>query len=685
MFRQIGSDFVRRVRTAVLPVALAVAVSGASGDGLDCFARSLLASIDTASQNRGIEIIGPLAYVATGGSHFEIYDLSRPTQPELISSVPMPGGARAVAVDSGLAYVTQEGFGLRIVDVTDPYAPTLVAGLALPDSFFNINLDGELLLLTSVEGVTIVNIADPQNPVNLITWGVFGEDTFYAADLENGILCAGGIGWVGGTNLFIAAVDTEPFSIQFLTSIESDSIIHDIAMVGDLAYAIGYSLTVFDLSDPTSPVMIANIPTNDSAYDMDIVGDRIYVAADRAGLLVYDISDPRNPVPLSEYELFGQAIGVGSNGEIAVVADFLTGLHIMDVTVPKTSPLVNTLWLEEGSDTPFIEDNLLITGGTFRDMELVDITDPLSPVSQSVVPVDDTIYGVDRVGDLLFVAANEQYLRIYDIADPAAPILLSVLETPDRAIGIQVRDGFAYLGCDYAGLIVADVRDTANPKIVSSNKEPERAFRVLLKDEHVIVSSGNTLSFFDITDPANPMLVSTYTTGQYISFIQLRNDLLYLARDYITSAIEVIDISTIAKPELITIVPIGTRPYGMTILGDRLYFSEHSSVHVFDIANPTEPRFMLEYFGRVRFYGGFAVGNGYGFGVGTRSLYTIELGNCDCPADMSAPFGTLDFYDLQVFLSRFSEGDPGADLNLDGLLDINDVLAFLDGYAAGCG
>jgi hypothetical protein len=108
-------------------------------------------------------------------------------------------------------------------------------------------------------------------------------------------------------------------------------------------------------------------------------------------------------------------------------------------------------------------------------------------------------------------------------------------------------------------------------------------------------------------------------------------------------------------------------------------------VHVYDIANPTEPRYMFEYFGTARFYGGFAISGGYGFGVGTFSLYTIELGDCDCPVDLVTPFGILDFYDLQVFLLHLSEGDPRADMNLDGLLDINDVLAFLDSYAAGCG
>lgn len=56
-----------------------------------------------------------------------------------------------------------------------------------------------------------------------------------------------------------------------------------------------------------------------------------------------------------------------------------------------------------------------------------------------------------------------------------------------------------------------------------------------------------------------------------------------------------------------------------------------------------------------------------------------------CPADLAEPFGVLDFFDVQTFLSAFSAGDPQADLaEPAGVFDFFDVQAFLNAYSAGC-
>ncbi|MEZ6163798.1 MAG: GC-type dockerin domain-anchored protein [Phycisphaerales bacterium] len=56
----------------------------------------------------------------------------------------------------------------------------------------------------------------------------------------------------------------------------------------------------------------------------------------------------------------------------------------------------------------------------------------------------------------------------------------------------------------------------------------------------------------------------------------------------------------------------------------------------------------------------------------------------DCPADLAPPFGTLDFFDVSVFLNAFNANGPAADFNGDGTLDFFDVSAFLVAYQSGC-
>lgn len=60
--------------------------------------------------------------------------------------------------------------------------------------------------------------------------------------------------------------------------------------------------------------------------------------------------------------------------------------------------------------------------------------------------------------------------------------------------------------------------------------------------------------------------------------------------------------------------------------------------------------------------------------------------NAGCnPADIEQPFGVLDIDDVLLFLDAFATNNPIADLSLpSGVLDIDDVLVFLDRFAAGC-
>lgn len=77
---------------------------------------------------------------------------------------------------------------------------------------------------------------------------------------------------------------------------------------------------------------------------------------------------------------------------------------------------------------------------------------------------------------------------------------------------------------------------------------------------------------------------------------------------------------------------------------------------------------------------------GYGSNASTgrqEALMWRSVPSCG-PADLVAPFGTLDFFDVAEFLALFSAHDPLADLNADGTWDFFDVSAYLSAFSAGC-
>lgn len=67
-------------------------------------------------------------------------------------------------------------------------------------------------------------------------------------------------------------------------------------------------------------------------------------------------------------------------------------------------------------------------------------------------------------------------------------------------------------------------------------------------------------------------------------------------------------------------------------------------------------------------------------GSGSGSIYLYQL---ECAVDLNGD-GSVNFFDLSIFLSAFTSQDPSADMNGDGSWNFFDVSLFLNAFTAGC-
>ena len=56
-----------------------------------------------------------------------------------------------------------------------------------------------------------------------------------------------------------------------------------------------------------------------------------------------------------------------------------------------------------------------------------------------------------------------------------------------------------------------------------------------------------------------------------------------------------------------------------------------------------------------------------------------------CPADLAAPFGVLNFFDISAYISLYNAQDPAADFAAPfGVFNFFDISAYIGAYNAGC-
>jgi hypothetical protein len=104
-------------------------------------------------------------------------------------------------------------------------------------------------------------------------------------------------------------------------------------------------------------------------------------------------------------------------------------------------------------------------------------------------------------------------LQVIDVTNPASPVIVGSVDTPGEASGVAVAGTHAYVADYGSGLQVIDITDPASPKIVGSVDTPGEAFGVAVAETHAYVADDEPgLQVIDITDPASPKIVGSVVT-----------------------------------------------------------------------------------------------------------------------------------------------------------------------------
>lgn len=259
---------------------------------------------------------------------------------------------------------------------------------------------------------------------------------------------------------------------------------------GGLAEDAFLGVRVYDVTDPTTPQLVTTIPCGGYHADVAVYEDLLIQTVDSAGtntgcpesldpdgkdqagvagLRIYDVSDPARPVVAG-----------------FVTAEDMGGSSAHNVTVLPWAGVA------------------YVAGSSFTDpssvrLPIVDLTDPAFPVTN--VPMRDISptavaechdIGLDPENELAFCAAVEQTF-IWDVSDPVAPTEVSAIRN------LETIHHAARLAPDGTTLVLNDELGgaAAATGCAPTTQDPVGA-----------------LWFYDISDPAAPSLLGTFSTSE---------------------------------------------------------------------------------------------------------------------------------------------------------------------------
>jgi hypothetical protein len=270
----------------------------------------------------------------------------------------------------------------------------------------------------------------------------------------------------------LSAFFPQSHNTTWIGSIYTPTKAFDVKLEGRFAYVVGWeddfygnyfgSFSIIDIQFPSAPNLISSMYIND-AYGIDVYGNFAYIAESNAGLTIYDISNPSSPVLVGQRMLPSSAKDVKVIGNLAYVAAEYAGLRIIDISNP-TNPVEIGFFDSPGRSFDVeVRDTIAYladyTGGFF----CIDISNPTNPIVLNEYPAGDAVIDIDLKDTLAYYTDGYAGIKVLNISDPNNLELIGSLYIPYWCLGIKVSGDYAYVAAwDNGGLRIVDISDPAN-------------------------------------------------------------------------------------------------------------------------------------------------------------------------------------------------------------------------------
>ncbi|MFT7824631.1 MAG: hypothetical protein ABXS92_07705, partial [Sulfurimonas sp.] len=336
-------------------------------------------------------------------------------------------------------------------------------------------------------------------------------------------------------------------------------------------------------------------------YTFDITASNQFGESNLVKLTINVNDLPETPLVLQDINLTlsmgtkeGTVVGnvIKESGDMPIKEFIVSGSDLFDVKTNGDLYLKSAFYESNATDS-----NLTVYARTdYTDSNIATVQ--VKVVGGIIGRVDTSGYARDIVlskdETAAYVADSEAGMQIIDITDPVSPQTIATVDTNDSVVSIALSsdERYAYVADGYGGIKIIDLE---NLNIVGALRTVDFADDIVRssKGSHLFVADGyGGIQIIDISNPYNPENIGNIKMQDYTSKIAISEDdtLLYIAGG--SSGLHIFDITDPKDPRPVSsLKPSGRYISDVGILseGKHLWISDSFKMGIVDIENPKKP------------------------------------------------------------------------------------------------
>jgi len=363
-------------------------------------------------------------------------------------------------------------------------------------------------------------------------------------------------------------------------------------------------------------------------------------------LVVTNVTDPDHPTITTIFELpfTGSLMKVDQNH--LYISGYSHYLWSIDISNPEQPALGDSIFIGPSATAMHIADGKAWIGSYSKVLTVIDISDPDNLTRFAKVSLDYPVETI-QVCDGLAYIGSDNYWGVYDFSNPTTP--REVMQLPDAAMSFALQ-GQTLIAGRQQEISTYDVSNPANPTLLST-RAMEYDVRKLVIHNGMVLAQQSNLYYVDVFRLQNDGILEQFfrfrSPSYYDCTFMLADDHIYYGTEQNLHILEFGDMQSVTGGDA---VPTPGWGIDTKISGDHAFSaSDANGLIVFDTSDPLNPVFAGSGFS-THFVHALVLQDNLAYTVGENAITVFDISDPTLPFAISHTDGLASSHPSDILL-----------------------------------